>query len=250
MIKGIDLSTWNENVNYEELKNNGIEFAIIRSGYGKDNNQKDDMFETHYAGCKAAGIKVGAYLYSYCTDVNNAKLEAQNCLNQINGKDFDLPIFIDLEEQRTSDLGIDQVTQIALIFCRIMRDNGYNSGVYANLNWFRNYIRPEALKLEGFAIWLAQWNDELTANFDVDIWQFTDELEISNFNGDGNYLINENLINNDNPEPVIDVNIYQSIAVDVVFGKYGNGEQRKQALGEYYEETQNIVNELYEIIGG
>lgn len=247
MIKGIDLSTHNKNVDYKKLKEQGIGFAIIRSGYGKDDNQKDAMFETHYKGCKDAGIKIGAYLYSYCTSVENAEKEAYNCLSHIKGKTFDLPIFYDLEESRTANLGIDKVTQIALIFCKRIRDAGFKSGVYANLNWFRNYIRPDAIKLENFYIWLAQWGNEITANFPVDIWQFTNNLD--NLKIDGNYITNNELICVENVNNNVEKNI-KELAVDVIFGKYGNGNERKEKLGKYYNEVQEIVNKIYEIVGG
>ena len=249
MIKGIDISTFQENVDYRKLKEEGIEFAIIRCGYGKDASQKDEMFETHYAGLKEAGIKVGCYHYSYCTSVENAIKEAENCLSYIKGKEFDLPVFYDLEEARTSELGIDQVTQIALIFCRRIRESGYEAGVYANLNWFKNYIRPDALLLENFKIWLAQWNNEINANFPVDVWQFTNKLQVAGLSVDGDYLVNEDLINkNSVPTPELNIDLYQSLAVDVIFGKFGNGDERKQALGNYYDQVQNIVNEIYNII--
>lgn len=241
MKKGVDLSCWNENVDYNKLKQEGIEFAIIRTGYGKDENQKDRLFEKHYEGLKKAGIKVGAYLYSYCTSVENAEKEAENCLKHIAGKQFDLPIYIDLEEARTKILGIDAVTNIALLFCRRITEAGYRAGVYANLDWFRNYIRPEAILLENFSIWLSQWNDRITANFQVDIWQYT-----NNYNGmDGDYLLDEGIIK----EVKQDTNIYE-LAVKVIFGEYGNGEERKQKLGDKYYEVQDIVNKIYNIIKG
>ena len=240
MKKGVDLSCWNENIDYNKLKQDGVEFAIIRSGYGKDEGQKDKLFEKHYEGCKKAGLKVGAYLYSYCTAVENAELEAENCLKHIAGKQFDLPIYIDLEEARTKTLGIDAVTNIALLFCRRIKEAGYNAGVYANLDWFRNYIRPDAILLENFSIWLAQWNDRITANFPVDIWQYT-----NNYNGmDGDYIVNEGILK----EVKQDTNIYE-LAIKVIFGEYGNGDERKQKLGAKYYEVQDIVNKLYEIIG-
>lgn len=248
MIKGIDLSYANKNVDYNKLKQDGIEFAIIRTGYGKDENQKDALFETHYAGLKQAGIKVGAYLYSYCTSIENAELEAENCLKHISGKQFDLPIYLDLEEARTKVLGIDAVTNIALIFCRRIKEAGYRAGIYANLDWYRNNIRPDALLLENFSIWLAQWNDKITANFPVDIWQYT-----NNYNGmDGDYIINDNIIK----EKSCTCSLYgickddyiNSLAVKVIFGEYGNGEERKQKLGAKYNEVQEIVNKLYELL--
>ena len=253
MVKGVDLSTFQENVDYDALKADGVEFAIIRCGYGKDSGQKDDMFEMHYAGCKAAGIKVGVYHYSYCTSVENARLEAANCLSYIEGKEFDLPVYYDLENDKTvGQLSMDEVTQIALLFCREIEAAGYKAGVYANLNWFKNYIRPEALELEGFSIWLAQWSNEITANFNVDIWQFTNKLQVGNISCDGDYLLNENIINNDTKpnDDVIDVDVCKAMAVDVIYGKYGNGQDRKEALGNYYETVQNIVNDIYNIILG
>lgn len=247
MLKGIDLSTHNKNVDYKKLKENGIEFAIIRSGFGKDDNQKDAMFETHYKGCIDAGMKVGAYLYSYCTSVENAEKEAYNCLSHIKGKTFDLPIFYDLEENRTANLGIDAVTQIALIFCRIIRDAGYKAGIYANLYWFKNYIRPDAIKLENFYIWLAQWGNKITANFPVDIWQFTNTLD--NLRLDGNYITNNELAYVENVNNNVEKNI-KELAVDVIFGEYGNGEERKKNLGSKYNDVQDLVNKIYKIVGG
>lgn len=249
MMKGIDLSTWQENVDYQALKDSGIDFAILRCGYGKDALQKDEMFEVHYQGCKEAGIKVGAYHYSYCTSVENAELEAQNCLSYIEGKDFDLPIYYDLEESRTAQLGIDQVTQIALIFCRTIRNAGYNAGVYANLNWFNNYIRPQALILENFSIWLAQWSNTMDADFPVDIWQFTNNID--DLHIDGNKLLNESILNSEpeptpqpEPQPSFDDKTDELLAIEVINGYYGNGQERKDILGSRYDNVQDIVNDI------
>lgn len=247
MIKGVDLSCYQTNINYQELKNAGVEFAIIRTGYGKDENQKDSQFETHYAGCKAVGIKVGAYLYSYCTSIENAKKEANNCLKHIAGKDFDLPIYLDLEEQRTANLGKQAVTQIGNIFCSVIKCAGYKAGVYANLNWFENYIDSYKILNAGNSIWLAQWNNEITADFPVDIWQNTNKNE---FGFDGDYLINENLLVDNGDNSVDNLQELQSLAVDVIYGLYGNGQERKDRLGNKYNEVQNIVNDLYRIIKG
>lgn len=245
MIKGIDISTWQQNVNYKKLKEEGVEFAFIRCGYGKDAGQKDKMFETHYQGLKEAGIKVGCYHYSYCNSVENAEKEAENCLSYIKGKEFDLPIFYDLEETRTSNLGKAQVTEIALRFCRRIRQAGFDAGVYANLNWFKNFIDPNLLINEGFKIWLAQWNNQITANFKIDIWQFTNSLEVAGLKVDGDYLVNENLLNKENQKPSEELSkSVEEIAIDVINGKYGNGQERKDLLGENYEVVQEKVNKI------
>lgn len=124
-MRGIDISKYQQNVDYSKLKSQGIEFVIIRCGYGKVGSQKDQLFETHYKGCKEAGLKVGTYLYSYCSNINDAELEAKNCLEFIKGKEFDLPVFYDLEEERTSKLGKQVVTQIAERFSEKIRQAGY-----------------------------------------------------------------------------------------------------------------------------
>lgn len=182
-IKGIDLSVWQVNVNYNLLKEQGIEFAIIRCGYGKNASQKDKMFETHFQGLKKAGIKIGVYLYSYVTSVTNAKLEAQNCLNFIKGKTFDLPVFYDLEDKITKVLGKHTITECANVFCEEIEKAGYKAGVYANLDWFNNYIDVNLLINKGFKIWLAQWNDKITANFNVDFWQYSNKGQVQGITG-------------------------------------------------------------------
>ena len=248
MIKGLDLSTYQRNIDYKGLKEKGIEFCILRCGYGKNISQKDDMFETHYFGCKNAGIKVGAYLYSYCTAVENAELEAQNCLEFIKGKQFELPIFYDIEEQRTAILGRDNVTEIALRFCRKIEQAGFRAGVYANLNYFKNYINAQPIIDAGFKIWLAQWGvNNPTATFNVDLWQYTNNAD--NMNIDGDYLLNESIMVVDNVEKPVEKSA-KELAVDVIYGEYGNGQERKNKLGNRYNEVQEIVNKLYKIIKG
>ena len=82
-MKGIDISEFQTNVDYKKLKEDGYEFIIIRCGYGKNVSQKDEMFETHYAGCKEVGLKVGCYHFSYANTIEGSNLEAENCLSFI-----------------------------------------------------------------------------------------------------------------------------------------------------------------------
>lgn len=169
-MKGVDISTWQKNVDYLKLKANGIEFAIIRAGYGKNESQKDNMFEKHYAGCIYAGMKVGAYLYAYASTIEGAKLEAENCLKFIKGKKFDLPIFYDVEDKNQQNIDRNTLTEMCKVFCDTIISAGYQAGIYANLYWFNNKLNVK--ELEKYNIWLAQWNSKPTANFRVDIWQY------------------------------------------------------------------------------
>lgn len=224
MLKGVDLSTWQEGIDYNELKAQGIDFAILRCGYGKDAGQKDEMFEEHYKGCKEAGILVGVYHYSYCNSPENAIKEAENCLSYIAGKQLDLPVFYDLEE--TCILNNCDPTDITIKFCDRIKKAGYDAGVYANLNWFDNYFDIDTLRNNKIRTWVAQWNNELEADFDVDIWQNTNNLDGMGIDGDK--LINENIIHSQpEPQPEFEIDICKSLAVDVIFRKVWKRRRKK-----------------------
>lgn len=240
-MKGIDISCWQDKVNYLELKAQGIDFAIIRCGFGKNISQKDSKFEDHYAGLKYAGIKIGAYLYSYASTIEGAKAEAKNCLEFIKNKEFDLPIFYDLEDAKTTGNASKQtITEMAKIFCEEIIKAGYQAGVYANLNWFTNKINVK--ELEKYNIWLAQWGIEKhTADFKVDIWQYTSKGKIQGINGNVDLDISytqygDKVVNNSKS--------IEDLAKEVIEGKYGNGEERKQKLGNLYNKVQARVNEI------
>lgn len=181
--KGIDLSTYQRNVNYLSLKADGIEFAIIRGGFGKNESQKDDMFENHFAGLKSVGIPIGVYHYSYVSSLENAILEAKNCLKFIGDKKFELPVFLDLEEKSIKTFGKEQITNFAIAFCEEIERAGFKAGVYANLDWFINYIDVYKLIEKGFKIWLAQWNDKITAPFTPNYWQYTSKGQVHGIEG-------------------------------------------------------------------
>lgn len=183
-ITFIDVSKWNNTVDYKSVKSAGVTGVIIQCGYGMESSQKDPYFEDNYKKAKAQGLKVGAYLYSYAKSVSEAKREANVCLKWIKGKKFDLPIYIDMEEEGLTYLGKSTLTKIATEFCKIVEKAGYKAGVYANANWFRNYLDYKKLKSK-YSIWLAQYAN--SKDFSCDIWQYTDKLIIKGKPFDGNY---------------------------------------------------------------
>lgn len=185
MRKGVDISVYEPVQDYSKLKAQGIEFAIIRCGYGKEFSQKDKLFDKHYEALKEQGIKVGAYLFSYATSLDSAVQEAKNCLDIIKGKHFDLPIFYDLEDDprskiKLSSLGKDKLTKLAKIFCAEIQNAGYRAGIYANLDWFTNLL--DVSQLDQYYIWLAQWTEKHTAPFRVDFWQYTENGHVLGIN--------------------------------------------------------------------
>ena len=187
-ITCVDISEFQQGINFNKMKNDGIKAVIIRAGYGRESSQKDSMFESHYKNAKSAGMKIGVYWYSYADSVSDAEKEAKACLECIKGKSLDMPIYYDLEDSSQVKLGKSKLTEIAERFCETIKENGYRAGVYANLNWFNNYLDYDKLKSK-YGIWLAQYNDK--AELACDIWQNSSTGRVSGYSGniDTNVII-------------------------------------------------------------
>lgn len=168
-MKGIDVSQYQTNVDWEKVKSSGVDFVIIRAGYGKYASQKDKMFESHYAGTKKAGLKVGAYWYSYATDVDSAKLEAKVCVSILKGKTFDFPIYFDMEEQKTFLKGVSTCSQIVQAFCSVLEGAGYFAGLYMSRSHLQNYV-SEAIR-KRYALWIAEYGSRLRYSGTYGMWQ-------------------------------------------------------------------------------
>lgn len=188
----VDVSEWQQNVDYNKLKRSGINAVIIRAGYGREVSQKDNMFESHFRNAKNANLKIGVYWYSYADSVSDAEKEAKACLECIKNKSIDMPIYYDLEDSSQIWLGKTKLTEIAEKFCETVKKSGYKAGVYANLNWFNNYLDYNKLKSK-YSIWLAQYNSE--NELSCDIWQNSSTGKINGYNGsiDTNIIFNENI---------------------------------------------------------
>jgi GH25 family lysozyme M1 (1,4-beta-N-acetylmuramidase) len=188
----VDISEFQQGIDFKKLKNNGITAAIIRAGYGRETSQKDSMFESHYRNAKNAGMKIGVYWYSYADSAEDAEKEARACLACIGGKAIDMPVYYDMEDNSQTHLSKSTLTAIAEHFCNTVKANGYKVGVYANLNWFNNYLDYDKLKKK-YSIWLAQYNSVNELN--CDIWQNSSTGRVSGYCGniDTNVIFNDSV---------------------------------------------------------
>lgn len=180
--KGIDVSKHQGNINWSHVKADGVQFAIIRAGYGKELSQKDSQFENNYAGCKSNGIPCGVYWYSYATTVEDAKKEAQTCLKVIAGKTFEYPIYFDLEEPDQFKLGKKACSDIVQAFCDEIEKAGYYAGLYCSTYYLTNYVSESVKKR--YAVWVAQYNDKCAYTGDYGIWQKSNEGNVYGISGD------------------------------------------------------------------
>ena len=194
MTKIIDVSEYQQNIDYEKVKRAGIDGAILRCGYtgwGSSHSlNADKCFEKHYAGFQAAGVPVGAYYYSTADTVAFAKKEAEFVQSLLKGKRFELPIYYDVENnERQSNLSKALLTEIADTFCAAMEDAGYFVGVYANTSWFTNKLDHAALS-EKYTIWLADYRgSNANKTLKRDIWQYSSTGSVNGING--NLDVNE-----------------------------------------------------------
>ena len=156
MIKGIDVSHNNDTVNWERVKATGkVDFAIIRTGYGvKSPKQIDKQFEFNYSECKRLKIPVGAYHYSYADSVERALEEADFCLELLKGKQFEYPIFFDIEEKVHNGLPKSENSEIVKAFCNELEKSGYWAGVYSFDSFFTDKLDASIPKR--YAAWVAR----------------------------------------------------------------------------------------------
>jgi hypothetical protein len=168
----IDVSHHNGDVDFKAIKSAGIYGVIIRAGYGKLISQTDKRFEENYEKAKAAGLKVGAYWYSYAYSTAEAELEALTFLDVIRGKCFELPVYYDVEEDKHLSLGKAKVSAIIKTFCDTVEKAGYFVGVYSADSWFKDYIDDDVKRR--YTCWVAHVENvkpKYIAKYDM--WQYT-----------------------------------------------------------------------------
>ena len=187
--KGIDVSKWNGDIDWQSVKKSGVNYAIIRAGYGS--STVDPKFEANIKGALNAGIKVGVYWFSYATSVEKAKVEAQKCLETLapyKGK-LTYPVFFDFEYDsvdKAAAQGIqitkDLASDMANAFISTVKSNGYLAGLYTNNDFGSRYFRDDLIYSNH--IWHAQYSSKNTFNKPYSIWQYSDKGSVPGIKGD------------------------------------------------------------------
>ena len=200
--KGIDVSEFQGKIDWEKVKNDGIEFAILRCGYGMDFSNQDDVeYERNANECERLGIPYGVYLMSYANTVEKARSEAEHVLRLIEGRKISLGVWYDIEDNGTSGaINKETLTNIINTFCNTIKNAGYKVGVYANLNWLENKI--EKTIKDNYDIWVAQYYSKCEYEGKYIMWQHTSSGKVNGIstNVDMNILYEDLPVinNNDN----------------------------------------------------
>lgn len=180
---GIDISTWQDNLDYSLANSNGVKFAILRAGFS---TTKDNRFEKHYENAKKQGWDLGAYWYSYATSKEEAISEAKTFLDVIKNKQFNYPLYLDIEDKSLSGLGKDLLNEIVNSFAKVIEDAGYYFGVYTNINWYKNIISGYDLNKK-YDWWIAYWGDSAPDNINYGIWQNSSNYVVGSDRVDSDY---------------------------------------------------------------
>ena len=149
-LKGIDVSEWQGTIDWREVAKDGVQFAVIHAGYGRELSQKDKYFERNYAGARAAGIKVGAFWYSYADSVARAEQEARTCLK-------------------------------VLKFLETIKAAGRPCGLYSSTDFITNKL--QAKRLTAYPLWIAEYGSKLHYTGKVWAWQYTDKGRVAGIKG-------------------------------------------------------------------
>lgn len=178
VLKGIDVSKWDGDIDWKKVKKAGIDFAIIRAGYGQ--NSIDYKFRENIEGAYKNGIIVGIYWFSYAYNTNMAKNEAKKCMEilKIYKNKITMPVFFDFEydsmdhaNKHGVTLNKNEVSDIAETFCHTITKGGYRCGIYTNLDYVNRYFKQDVLNK--YDVWIAQWTSTCTYKHKYIMWQYS-----------------------------------------------------------------------------
>lgn len=185
---GIDVSKWNKEIDWDKVKNAGVEFAIIRVGYrGATTGAlvEDPYFEANIKGAIRAGIPVGVYFFTQALDVVEAVEEASMVMALCRDYKITYPVFIDVEglggSGRADGLDVETRTAVSRAFCATIESEGYRAGVYSSRNWLNQMLDMD--QLQDYVVWLAEYRDVPIYQGYYHMWQYTSNGSVDGIEG-------------------------------------------------------------------
>ena len=187
---GIDVSSHQKNIDWKKVKEDGVEFAILRLGYrGYGESGKiviDSSFEQNYKKAREQGIEIGVYFFSQAISIDEVKEEADFVMKNLQGKEIAYPVVYDLERikndtARTDNLTEDEITKMMLDFCKIIEQNGYTPCIYGNAKTFTTKTKLE--QFNSYQKWYADYQEKPIYPYEFNIWQYTETGKINGIAG-------------------------------------------------------------------
>lgn len=251
-IKVLDVSSYQSNIDYAKVKASGIGGVILRCGrtyWGEIRVAGDDTFEKHYKGFKAVGMPVGVYYYSAANTTAKAREEANFVLNVLKGKQLELPVYFDVENnERQKPLSKQELTDVTKAFCEVIEKAGYYIGIYASSSWLKDEL--DMNQLNNYDVWVAHYGvskPSYTGSYGM--WQYTSSGSVAGISGDVDLsycykdyptIIKNAKLNGYNVEQEID---YKALYNDVK-SKYDNLLAEHAHCAEKLENSTNEIKTL------
>lgn len=187
-IKGIDVSEWNGEIDWQQVKDSGVEYVIIRvGGRGTEEGSMyaDGSAQSYYEGATAVGLKVGAYFFSQSITVEEAVEEAEFMMDLVQDWDVQMPLVYDWEyvdkTARTGKMDSMTLTDMAKAFCDTIHNGGYTPMIYFGRSQSMDLLILE--ELVGYPFWLAMYSTIMDYPYKIDMWQYTDEGTVPGIEG-------------------------------------------------------------------
>ncbi len=187
-MTGIDVSSFNKEIDWSRVKNDGIDFVMIRCGFrgGEDGILYDDpMYEEYIEGAQEVGLLVGVYFYSSAITLDELDEEVEYVLNRVQGYSLDLPIAYDMEYYneagRIIDLTQKEKTKMALRFCKNIKAAGYTPMVYGNMSWLYEDVQFD--EVSKYPIWVASYSQTCTMEDEFQMWQYSSQASVQGVDG-------------------------------------------------------------------
>ncbi len=258
---GIDISRHNGNFDLERAVKEGVRFVILKGGGGDDGLYTDARFAKNYEKCKALGLPVGVYWFSRALSDADAKKEAEyfyeNCLM---GRQFELPVYIDVENAAMIKIGKRRLTDTVRTWCDTLEDKGFFVGIYSSTYYFRAYMYDA--ELQAYTHWVAQWNSECTYPYPdvLGVWQFGGETNLIRSNKVAGKICDQDYLYTDFPYRIEKAGLngfgrqpektIREVAEEVIRGDWGNGDERKLRLKAAGYDPKAVQQEVNRILYG
>lgn len=188
--KGIDVSKFQGDIDWNAVKQDGVEYVFIRLGLrGYETGQivEDEYFKKNIEGANAAGVAAGVYFFSQAVTEAEAVEEADYVLNLVKDYKLDCPIVYDVEKVANSNARMNKIsreerTAVTIAFCERIKEAGYEPMIYANMEMFTQLV--DITKLEAYEKWYAYYDASLYYPYDFTVWQYTEKGKVAGITGE------------------------------------------------------------------
>lgn len=250
LMRGIDVSKWQGMIDFNKVKQSGIDFVIIKAGGSDGSYYKDPYFERNYYKAQMAGLKVGTYFFcgaNFFSDLT-ARAVSVYFSNIIKDKPFDMPIVLDIEATEISVK--KQATDCAIKCAKLLEDLGYFVTIYGSeISVFRDRLNVH--ELTSFDLWVAKYSNN-KPSLNCGMWQYSSSGNVSGITGNVDLDYAFRSYSEIPSYKLNNTHNTMDIAFDIIRGLFGNGEERKnnlEKLGYNYNEVQKEVNRILRLWG-